>query len=129
MMTASSNVRRRNFNSLCCSNEMPTPQTSVECLKLDECDDVPVLQQNGHIKKNESTAESFADNVEEETSFTTRLLPEEFVDEEASFANNIKAHVPDEAAWQIGLQVFLPYLIAGLGMVGAGLVLNKVQVS
>ena len=36
---------------------------------------------------------------------------------------------PDEAAWQIALQVSVPYIIAGLGMVGAGMVLDKVQVS
>ena len=36
---------------------------------------------------------------------------------------------PEEASWQIALQVFFPYLIAGLGMVGAGMVLDVVQVS
>ena len=36
---------------------------------------------------------------------------------------------PEEASWQIALQVFFPYLIAGLGMVGAGMVLDIVQVS
>jgi solute carrier family 41 len=34
----------------------------------------------------------------------------------------------DESSWQIGLQVFFPYMIAGFGMVAAGLVLDVVQV-
>ena len=33
----------------------------------------------------------------------------------------------DESFWLIALQVFFPFLIAGLGMVGAGLVLDIVQ--
>ena len=37
--------------------------------------------------------------------------------------------VPEEAAWQIALQVFFPYIIAGFGMVAAGMVLDIVQVS
>ena len=36
---------------------------------------------------------------------------------------------PDEASWQIALQVFFPYIIAGLGMVAAGMLLDVVQVS
>ena len=35
---------------------------------------------------------------------------------------------PDEPSWLIGVQVFLPYIIAGLGTVGAGMVLDVVQV-
>ena len=34
----------------------------------------------------------------------------------------------DEAWWQIAIQVFIPYMIAGFGMVAAGLVLDAVQV-
>ena len=33
-----------------------------------------------------------------------------------------------ESLLQIGLQVFLPYIVAGIGMVGAGTVLNVVKV-
>lgn len=35
----------------------------------------------------------------------------------------------EESFWLITLQVFFPFLIAGLGMVGAGLVLDVVQAS
>ncbi len=35
----------------------------------------------------------------------------------------------DEGFWLITFQVFFPFLVAGLGMVGAGLVLDIVQVS
>lgn len=34
-----------------------------------------------------------------------------------------------EPTWQIALQVFFPYIIAGFGMVGAGTVLDIVKVS
>ena len=33
-----------------------------------------------------------------------------------------------ENVWSISVQVFIPFLVAGLGMVGAGLVLDVVQV-
>jgi hypothetical protein len=35
---------------------------------------------------------------------------------------------PEESFWTITVQVFIPFLIAGMGMVGAGLVLDVVQV-
>jgi solute carrier family 41 len=34
----------------------------------------------------------------------------------------------NETVWSISVQVFIPFLVAGLGMVGAGLVLDVVQV-
>jgi hypothetical protein len=37
-------------------------------------------------------------------------------------------HEETENAWSISVQVFIPFLVAGLGMVGAGLVLDVVQV-
>lgn len=33
-----------------------------------------------------------------------------------------------ENSWTIALQVLLPYLLSGLGMVAAGIVMDKVQV-
>ena len=42
-------------------------------------------------------------------------------------AEYIKAQ--NEPSWSICIQVFIPFLIAGLGMVGAGMVLDIVQVS
>ena len=41
----------------------------------------------------------------------------------------ITKQMDHEAWWTISLQVFIPYLIAGFGMVMAGLVLDDVQVS
>lgn len=37
-------------------------------------------------------------------------------------------HEETENVWSITVQVFIPFLVAGLGMVGAGLVLDVVQV-
>ena len=41
---------------------------------------------------------------------------------------DVKFQPADETSLTIALQVFLPYIIAGLGMVGAGIVLDIVQV-
>jgi hypothetical protein len=45
-----------------------------------------------------------------------------------SVQQSVKLEDPEEAAWQIAVQVFIPYLVAGSGMVMAGLVLDIVQV-
>lgn len=44
-----------------------------------------------------------------------------------SSSPDVVVKLVDEAWWQIALQVFIPYLIAGFGMVGAGIVLDVVQ--
>lgn len=49
--------------------------------------------------------------------------------QDISTSLDTKVQVPtDEASWQIALQVFFPYIIAGFGMVAAGMLLDKVQV-
>ncbi len=77
-------------------------------------------------------------SLDEANSLTEPLLSDE--DREAkpkSNNNNQKASggsgaaevvTPTEASWQVALQVFFPYVIAGLGMVAAGIVLDIVQV-
>ena len=59
----------------------------------------------------------------------------EQAESEVMIRHNKKIFVPKEVAeengesfWIITIQVFFPFLIAGLGMVGAGLVLDIVQV-
>lgn len=73
------------------------------------------------------------DYIVSETSFSEPLLPNRRLSNGLIVTGggdlDSKVVVPEEASWQIGLQVFLPYLIAGLGMVGAGVVLDHVQVS
>lgn len=62
---------------------------------------------------------------------------EETDESETMLLNNLNKLVADpeeeeeseESFWLITFQVFFPFLIAGLGMVGAGLVLDIVQVS
>ena len=74
---------------------------------------------------------------EEETSLTEPLLSDDDIRSKKN--NNIQkkkekdqttdvAITSSEASWQIGLQVFFPYIVAGLGMVAAGIVLDIVQV-
>lgn len=52
------------------------------------------------------------------------------LDDSSASSGDDKPNVEeDESFWTITLQVFIPFLIAGMGMVGAGLVLDVVQVS
>ena len=44
-------------------------------------------------------------------------------------AQQAKAPVEEEAGWMIAIQVFIPFIIAGFGMVAAGMLLDVVQVS
>ena len=65
--------------------------------------------------------------VVEETSLSQPLLPssERLIDEDEA---ETEAVIPHESSLMIAAQVFLPFLIAGFGTVGAGLVLDMVQV-
>ncbi len=75
---------------------------------------------------------------EEETSLTAPLLPDDQTPDAGSDNNNERQREKEqpppevltssEASWQVALQVFFPYIIAGLGMVAAGIVLDIVQV-
>ena len=68
---------------------------------------------------------------EVETSFTVPLLQRHSEDDDADRTRGDVVDVVDlkeESSFSIALQVFLPFLIAGFGTVGAGLVLDKVQV-
>ena len=62
---------------------------------------------------------------DEETGLTEPLLSDK---EEQEKDLSTDVITPTEASWQIGVQVFFPYIIAGLGMVAAGIVLDIVQV-
>jgi len=56
-------------------------------------------------------------------------MSESEIDGSSPGETSFKIHKPDDdSAWQIALQVFFPYIVAGLGMVGAGVVLDIVQV-
>ena len=69
---------------------------------------------------------------EEETSLTVPLITksddEEFDTPEVRVEEAQMSEVADESSWQIGFQVFFPYIIAGFGMVAAGMLLDVVQV-
>ncbi|XP_071804398.1 solute carrier family 41 member 1-like [Asterias amurensis] len=69
------------------------------------------------------------DEAEVETSFTVPLLRRHSEEDEESVGHEevgVVGH-KEESSFSIALQVFLPFLIAGFGTVGAGLVLDMVQ--
>lgn len=74
------------------------------------------------------TSDSSDDEFVRETSLTEPLLrtDDNDGDDEDSLEEVI---IPSESSFMIAIQVFLPFLIAGFGTVGAGLVLDVVQVS
>jgi len=102
---------------------------------VDEINSKSSKTPNGSYKNGEALGiliNDSNDNVEE-TMLTEPLLSktedsdmECDVSAEREYVEEVVVE-PDEASWQIGIQVFIPYLIAGFGMVGAGIVLDIVQ--
>ena len=79
-----------------------------------------------------------------ETSLSTPLLSHDDSESDRELANDpssggggggdiiidpTEMGVQDESSWLLALQVFVPYIIAGLGMVAAGILLDIVQVT
>ncbi|CAC5381821.1 SLC41A [Mytilus coruscus] len=95
--------------------------------------DLGTIQMKDILKQDNGTANAaFSDEDEENTLFDqTPLLsrdeicasPDVLIEEDT---REVKV---DESWWTIGLQVFFPFIIAGFGTVGAGMVLDIVQVN
>ena len=74
------------------------------------------------------TRESF-DDVSPTQPLLASDTSESDLDKSSPTDSAVRIHKPeDDSSWQIALQVFFPYMVAGLGMVGAGVVLDVVQV-
>lgn len=88
-----------------------------------------IRNENGIIRDNDSDDED--NTLFDQTSLTTPLMsrdeicasPDVVIEEDT---RDIRV---DESWWTIGLQVFFPFIIAGFGTVGAGMVLDIVQVN
>lgn len=88
-------------------------------LEEDGSEMIPMVEQPAQVKPREDDEWRESDQSENEV----LILP-------ISKDQPAPAHkIEDESFWLITLQVFFPFLIAGLGMVGAGLVLDIVQAS
>ncbi|KAK2168291.1 hypothetical protein LSH36_18g03047 [Paralvinella palmiformis] len=75
------------------------------------------LVSGGDFRDHSATQPLLSDNMSESE-----------IDGSSPGETSFKIHKPDDdSAWQIALQVFFPYIVAGLGMVGAGVVLDIVQ--
>lgn len=87
------------------------------------------ISENGSVNHDNSDVDE-ENTLFDQTSLSTPLLssggmtasPEVVIEEDT---RDIHA---DESWWTIGLQVFFPFLVAGFGTVGAGMVLDIVQV-
>lgn len=89
--------------------------------------------QNGHYGREERDVYPGSEEEEtvfEQTSLTQPLLSEESPSDGETRVkeSQVKLKEKDESSFMIALQVFIPYIIAGFGTVGAGMVLDVVQV-
>ena len=112
------------------------PNCDVESQKQPDSDaesEVPIednrysINSNGYgsLAINEKTEEP--DDSVQDSSLTSPLLVES--DDESSDVVVVKKYDEStESLCKTGFEVFIPYVIAGLGMVAAGSVLNVVQV-
>lgn len=92
-----------------------------------------IPQGNGHFGRGEGDAYIGSEEEEtvfEQTSLTKPLLSEESPSDGETRVkeSQVQLKEKDENSFSIALQVFIPYIIAGFGTVGAGMVLDVVQV-
>ena len=87
-----------------------------------EDDAAEIIEMTTHDVSNDGKEDGWVDS--DEQSESASMLRPETVKE-----SSVIQEPGEESFWLITFQVFFPFLIAGLGMVGAGLVLDIVQVS
>lgn len=92
-----------------------------------------IPQGNGHFGRGEGDV--YIGSEEEETVFEQTSLTQPLLSEESPSdgetrvkESEVQLKEKDEGSFSIALQVFIPYIIAGFGTVGAGMVLDVVQV-
>ena len=101
-------------------------------IKINHC--MPWDNGGGHLISTELTSGGTGENrneeqASEETTFIEGADSIPLISHEDSDTDDVKQGGKTETSISICLQVTLPYLIAGLGMVLAGLVLDTVQVN
>lgn len=91
-----------------------------------------IPQGNGHFGRGEGDV--YIGSEEEETVFEQTSLTQPLLSEESPSdgetrvkESEVQLKEKDEGSFSIALQVFIPYIIAGFGTVGAGMVLDVVQ--
>lgn len=127
---------RANQSKTKSSADMPAHGSSTGAsIKPEECELQEIKQENGIVKVVNVPPSSGAE--EEETLFDRTSDTQPLLGGESSGDDEIKIETEDiktvveksESSFSIALQVFFPYIIAGFGTVGAGMVLDVVQVS
>lgn len=115
------------------SDHAPTvPQRKAKSSNVIELKGI-IPQGNGHFGRGEGDAYIGSEEEEtvfEQTSQTKPLLSEESPSDGETRVkeSQVQLKEKDENSFSIALQVFIPYIIAGFGTVGAGMVLDVVQV-
>lgn len=114
------------------SDHAPTvPQHKAKSSNVIELKGI-IPQGNGHFGRGEGDAYIGSEEEEtvfEQTSLTKPLLSEESPSDGETRVkeSQVQLKEKDENSFSIALQVFIPYIIAGFGTVGAGMVLDVVQ--
>lgn len=89
----------------------------------------------GDVNNMELEINSEDESDENERGDVQRLIPSSVNSESIVFSNgkrdnqrNETENADDETVWSISIQMFIPFLLAGFGMVAASLLLDVVQV-
>lgn len=115
------NLRKRHINTVM------GPQTGVG---VEEGADVIEMVERPPAEGKDEDDDWVGSELNEESDVMLRPEPDGMDDHESPIrTGKMEGLEEEEGFWLIAFQVFFPFLIAGLGMVGAGLVLDIVQVS
>lgn len=107
-----------NQNSFPCLSPIPR-------MEMDPVPAVAFLHEEMNEKPDDNEVYSFPMNSINNGEIV-RLLSDD--EDEDSLESYPIQKVEEETFWSVSIQIFIPFLIAGFGMVGAGLILDIVQV-
>jgi hypothetical protein len=101
---------------------------SAETALLDN-DDEDVIEGQGYRERVVILTEHEApDRDAEDDSGISEATEEHLLADSREADRPSRTEPRKETMWHVGIQVFIPFLIAGFGMMAAGLLLDKVQV-
>ena len=105
------------------SNQDISPETAL----LDnDNDDEDVIEGQGYRERVVILTEHEERDAEEDSGISEAT--EEHLLADSREVDQSKIEPRKETMWHVAIQVFIPFLIAGFGMMAAGLLLDKVQV-
>lgn len=106
------------------SNQDISPETAL----LDnDNDDEDVIEGQGYRERVVILTEHEERDAEEDSGIS-EAMEEHLLAADSREVDQSRIEPRKETMWHVAIQVFIPFLIAGFGMMAAGLLLDKVQV-